>query len=260
MQLWVNTVHRFDNLSAPVINDEHILMEALGQNYERTIQYDGNDRFEVYEWDSSFTALKEGDVTLESETEVTVLVRAKRQTSAFDSIFDSDFFSPSYRRIPLLIKSNKVPVELKSLPSEQPAGFTGAIGRFTLKTTANPTQLNMGDPITLDIEVSGEGNFDRVFFEGLPESKGFKTYAPEIQFEANPQNPMKGTKSFKQAVLQEMRKLRKFLQRILSILTPIPPHLKHSQVHQFRSNLLKTNNKTRGVPKILNVPPVRDSK
>jgi len=208
IQLWVNTAHRFDNLTAPVINDDHILMAALGQDYERTIEYADNERFEVYSWKASFTALKEGTTTLEADTEVTVLARARRATSAFDSMFDSDFFGPSYRRIPLLIKSNQVNLEIKPVPTEQPEGFSGAVGKFSMKTSVNPTELQLGDPITLDVEISGTGNFDRVFFEGLKDGSGFKTYTPETQFTPDENDPLKGSKSFKQAIIPKDKKLK----------------------------------------------------
>jgi len=201
IQLWVNQAHRFDNLSAPVVQNEHILMDTLGQDYKRTVEYEGNERFEVYSWQSSFTPLKTGETNLTAETEVTVLVRARRRTSAFDSIFDSDFFSPSYRRIPLLIKSENTALDIKNLPEEQPEAFTGAVGVFDLNVKASPTEITLGDPITLDIEISGKGNFDRVFHDGLGKDTGFKTYTPEETFESDPTNPLRGTKTFKQAII-----------------------------------------------------------
>ena len=207
IELWINTAHRFDNLSAPAISNDHLLMETLGQDYERTIQYDGTERYEVYTWNASFTALKAGITTIEAETEVTVLVRARKRTSTLNSIFDSDFFSPSYRRIPLLIKAKKVDLEIRSIPTEQPQGFSGAVGQFELNVTASPTSLSAGDPITLDVKITGTGNFDRVFHEGLGEHDGFKTYSPETQFEVDLSNSLKGIKTFKQAVIPQNAEL-----------------------------------------------------
>ena len=61
--------------------------------------------------------------------------------------------------------------------------------------------MKLGDPITLDIEITGQGNFDRVFHDGLAADSGFKTYSPETDFKANATNPLKGTKTFKQAII-----------------------------------------------------------
>ena len=72
VELWVNTAHRFDNLSAPLIQNDHILMDSLGQDYQRTIEYSDDERYEVYTWNASFTPLKDGSIDLMAETEVTV--------------------------------------------------------------------------------------------------------------------------------------------------------------------------------------------
>ena len=201
VELWVNTAHRFDNLAAPSVRTEAILMESLGQDFQRTIEYEGNERFEVYRWSSEFSPIEPGNLSLQFATEVSLLVRARRATSAFDSIFDSDFFSPSHRRIPLLIQSQPLEMEVRKLPSGAPHSFTGAIGNFTLKSTASPLEVEQGDPITLDIVISGEGNFDRVNHSGLQNPKGFRTYQPEEQWEPDSTNPRRGRKNFKQAII-----------------------------------------------------------
>lgn len=201
VELWVNTVHRFDNLAAPSVQTEAILMEALGQDFQRTIEYEGNERFEVYRWSTLFSPIDPGNLSLQFATEVSLLVRARRTTNPFDSIFDSDFFSPSHRRIPLLIQSQPLEIEVKELPSGAPQSFTGAIGNFTLKSTASPLEVEQGDPITFDIVIGGEGNFDRVFHSGLQNVKGFRTYQPEEQWEPDSTNPRRGRKNFKQAII-----------------------------------------------------------
>lgn len=48
--------------------------------------------------------------------------------------------------------------EVQPLPTgDQPAGFTGAVGRFQIHTVASPTDVRVGDPIELRIEISGDG-------------------------------------------------------------------------------------------------------
>lgn len=47
------------------------------------------------------------------------------------------------------------PLEILPLPTEgQPPHFTGAVGRFTVRATARPTDVAVGDPITLAYEVT----------------------------------------------------------------------------------------------------------
>ncbi|RPG22480.1 MAG: hypothetical protein CBB69_000605 [Phycisphaera sp. TMED9] len=46
------------------------------------------------------------------------------------------------------------PIEVRPLPEEgRPATFTGAVGRFTVRASAEPREVSVGDPITLRYEV-----------------------------------------------------------------------------------------------------------
>lgn len=47
------------------------------------------------------------------------------------------------------------PIEVRPLPEEgRPASFTGAVGEFSIEATATPTQVSVGDPITLSIRIT----------------------------------------------------------------------------------------------------------
>ena len=72
-----------------------------------------------------------------------------------------------------------VPIEVLPLPEEgRPADFGGAIGQWKLDVTAKPTDVAVGDPITVTIKVSGNGNIDTVPMPKLGPLDGFKTYDP----------------------------------------------------------------------------------
>ncbi len=79
----------------------------------------------------------------------------------------------------VVLHAPRVSLEVDALPAAgAPAGFTGAVGHFALAASADPMKLRAGEPISLSIRVTGEGNFDRVNVAGLPESSDFKTYTP----------------------------------------------------------------------------------
>lgn len=51
--------------------------------------------------------------------------------------------------------------EVSPLPLEnQPADFTGAIGKFSLATSVSPAEARVGDPIELTIDIRGDGPLD----------------------------------------------------------------------------------------------------
>jgi len=104
--------------------------------------------------------------------------RSGRSGSPFDdSMFDQMFGGPQVREVP--VTADAVPVEVLPLPVEgRPADFGGAIGQWNLAVTAKPTQVAVGDPITVTIKVSGTGNIDTVPSPKLEPLDGFKTYDP----------------------------------------------------------------------------------
>ncbi len=60
-----------------------------------------------------------------------------------------------YKRF--IASSSPVTLEAQALPTEgRPADFYGLIGNYQINTSASPTQVNVGDPITLTIRVQGD--------------------------------------------------------------------------------------------------------
>lgn len=74
-----------------------------------------------------------------------------------DPFFDNfSFFSSQkkYQRFAV----NSLPLKLTVLPLPEqgkPDGFYGLVGRYTISASAAPTRVNVGDPITLKIKISG---------------------------------------------------------------------------------------------------------
>jgi hypothetical protein len=52
-------------------------------------------------------------------------------------------------------------IEVRPLPTDgAPPFFNGAVGRYQMDVRAKPTQVRVGDPITLSIAIRGEGRLD----------------------------------------------------------------------------------------------------
>jgi hypothetical protein len=69
----------------------------------------------------------------------------------------NDFFQPfrtRYQRFS--VNSPPLNLEVKALPTDnQPPGYYGLVGRYTIATQASPTEVSVGDPITLTIRIGG---------------------------------------------------------------------------------------------------------
>lgn len=59
------------------------------------------------------------------------------------------------------LRTNPLDLVVKPLPeSGKPATFSGAVGQFTIEVKASPLAINVGDPVTLEFEVKGPGNYE----------------------------------------------------------------------------------------------------
>ena len=97
-----------------------------------------------------------------------------------------------------------------ALPQENvPPSFNGAVGSFTLNVSVGPTNVAVGDPITVRIQLSGQGPFDTL---ALPEQPGwhdFKTYPPTTKIDTTG-DPLgiRGSKTFEQVVVPQNAEIK----------------------------------------------------
>jgi len=186
--------------SVPQLTGEGFVLEQLTGEPARTREIVGNSRYAVLIWDSALTGIKEGEHTLSMELDATLLLRQQRRDPFGRNSFFGDFFS-SYREKEVKVTSPKLEMKVLSLPEDgKPANFSGAIGDFHLQVNAEPLVIAKGDPVTLIMTVSGEGNFDRVQVPELQEKEGWKRYTPSSVFHPEGRNNL-GKKVFEQALV-----------------------------------------------------------
>ena len=106
--------------------------------------------------------------------------RRRRQRSVFDSFGLLEGFGPSTRSV--TVRSEAVEIEVSPLPRNgRPPDFSGAVGRFALQVQARPAAVPVGDPVTLRVEVRGEGNINALKLEALKTLAGFEVYEPRVE-------------------------------------------------------------------------------
>jgi hypothetical protein len=146
------------------------------------------------------TAMRSGELEVQA-TDCIVHIPVPR-SSPFPDFFESAFFGREMRRFNLATPPQKITV-LPLPPDDVPAGFNGAIGEFKITLTAGPTNVQAGDPITMRIEITGNGSFDGVQLPANPGWKGFRAYPPSATFEPGDRLGLTGTKRFEQVVTPE---------------------------------------------------------
>jgi hypothetical protein len=115
-----------------------------------------------------------------------------------------DFFGQFTQARQVTLKSDPQALQVLALPKEnQPANFNGAIGNFRMQFSAGPTNVAVGDPITLKIQISGRGSLDLISLPAQNDWREFKTYPATSKVESNDPLGLEGTKTFEQIVVPQ---------------------------------------------------------
>jgi hypothetical protein len=193
--------------SLPALNGNGFVMPQLDQKPLQTEENVNGTAYSVLTWESYISAVKEGKYTLTLELEATLLFPQRRNMFpgfGDQDIFQDDFFQNffgGFESKNVKVTSRPMNIEARQLPTDnQPHDFSGAIGHFNLSAQANPNKVEVGDPITLTMIVSGNGNFDRVEVPILPEDPRWKIYPPSVEFKQE-EKPIQGRKKYEQAVI-----------------------------------------------------------
>jgi hypothetical protein len=194
------------NLGLPAINSEALTIQPLGTEPQQSEAVLSGNAYTVLSWDSALTAVKAGDFPVTMKMPMQILVRQQLPTTN-GGIFDESFMQQLMqggRTKDVTLESEAQKVVIHELPeTSRPADFSGAVGHFELTSSVEQSTLNLGDPATLKMAITGAGNFSRVTSAMIPSGKGFKTYSPKSTFAATDSIGYSGTKSFEQAVIPQ---------------------------------------------------------
>jgi hypothetical protein len=115
------------------------------------------------------------------------------------SIFD-DFFG-SVQNVKVSAKSERVRINVKELPGA-PAGFTGAVGKFSLSSSIDKTAIKANEAITINVKIDGTGNLKHInpFKFNFPPD--FEVYDPKTSYNYKASGAgLSGSTSFEQVFI-----------------------------------------------------------
>ncbi|MFD2257213.1 hypothetical protein ACFSSA_11045 [Luteolibacter algae] len=101
--------------------------------------------------------------------------------------------------------------EAAPLPNGAPEGFDNAVGKFMLGTAIKDTEVTEGEPLALDVIVTGSGNLDNLRSPKLIDPEGWKIYDATPNQRGDERRNLDGTVVFSQFI------------RPLEMKTAIPP-------------------------------------
>jgi hypothetical protein len=170
----------------------------------------GNVLYQVATLMTSLSPVKTGDLTIGS-MEVTIPVQVplpnqRRRDSLFDPF---GMFGPQVEERHVAMAAAPETVKALPLPKENvPPQFTGAVGKYTLSVSGGPTNVAMGDPITVKIQVSGKGALDSLTLPEQNSWRDFKTYPPTTKLDTTDALGLEGTKTFEEVVVPQSAEIK----------------------------------------------------
>jgi hypothetical protein len=115
-----------------------------------------------------------------------------------------DFFGRIADWQPVTLESNPQPLDVLPLPAENvPNSFSGAVGNFTLHVSVSPTNIAVGDPITVKVQISGQGPLENLTLPAQADWQQFKVYPPTSDFQPSDDSGSSGTRTFSLTVVPQ---------------------------------------------------------
>ena len=184
----------------------------------------GGRTYQVYSFKTAIAAARPGKFELGPVTAKAIVAMPRRPSGTtprarprspfdlfnMDDPFSDPFFADPFgnmvERTELPIRSETVSINIKPLPPNAPANFSGAVGNFTMSVDAKPKTVQVGDPITITSTLTGRGNFDRMNSPALEEERGWHKYPPSSKFEKDDDVGISGVKTFEMVLAPNEKK------------------------------------------------------
>ena len=156
------------------VEKSDLAIQRFPQQSEQSLETLGRIRYIALTFRSSLSGLKPGKVKVgPAKMELVLDVAA-----AGNRNFPFGFMQMEQRKV--TVNAGEIPINVLALPSEgKPAGFSGAVGDFTISASLNEAEVRVGDPLAVDVMIEGQGNFDAVEAPKLSPPTGWKVYPPK---------------------------------------------------------------------------------
>ena len=103
-----------------------------------------------------------------------------RSGDPFDQFFS---FRPRYE--PVEVASRSVKIDVSSLPENSPDDFLGAVGAFRVEADVDRAEVQVGEPIEIELTISGTGNMATIEPPNFEPPGVFEQYDPQVKTDIN---------------------------------------------------------------------------
>jgi hypothetical protein len=190
-------VQNFGNFQFTGTPADGFTVGKMAQGSRQRVQI-GNRGYTDVPVEISLTANKSGAVSLGPFT-ASAVVELPSSNRGGDPFIQRFFNNGEQRQVTLA--TDTLNAESLPLPAEgAPANFNGAVGDYSMAVTAGPTNVAVGDPITVRVQISGRGALDALTLPDQPAWRDFKAYPPTQNLKTTDQLGIEGVKTFEQIV------------------------------------------------------------
>lgn len=120
---------------------------------------------------------------------------ARRRGDLFDEFFNDPFFNRAAEPVVLPLSAPAVAIQVLPLPATNvPPSFTGAVGEYKLEATAAPTNVAVGEPIRLRVQIQGRGALAGLTLPPLDGWTDFRVYPAQTRVDYTDALGLEGAK------------------------------------------------------------------
>ena len=215
---WRDDVQDFGNFRLTGTPADGFTIGKIAQGQGQRVQI-GNRIYTMVPLNVVLTAIRNGALRLGPFTASATYVVPSPNDQGGNS-FIQQFFNQG-RQVPVSLATETVNVECLPLPQEnKPADFSGAIGDFTLAASVGPTNVTVGDPVTVRVQISGRGALDAIRLPDQPALQNFKIFPPTVKTETTDQLGLEGKKTFEEIVTPQSSDVHELPQFSFSFFNP----------------------------------------
>jgi len=187
-----------------------------GQNQRAQI---GNRIYTVIPLTFALTAMKSGTLGLGPFTASATIVVPSANNQGGDPVMRQFFNQGEQKQVSLATET--LTAESLPLPMENvPPDFNGSVGDYQVTATVGPTNLAVGDPITVRVQISGRGALDALTLPDQTALRDFKIFPPTSKVENSDRLGLEGTKTFEEIVTPQNSDVRAWPQFSFSFFNP----------------------------------------
>ena len=169
----------FDNVKLPDFKGFHSqevelpgdrkwsLEHYKGRNYQTTVYR----QFVLFPQQS-------GNLTIDPARFDASIAKATHVSDPFEAFFNG---GSNYIEVKKTLMTPKLTVDVKPLPGDKPADFSGGVGEFSISSSINSTNVKTDDAVTVKVKISGIGNIKLIKNPEVAFPNDFDVYDPKVE-------------------------------------------------------------------------------